>query len=426
MTEITNPHTLLICTLGGTPKPISISLSKWKPDRVHFICSDESKTLIKEIVLNDQIDYNLNPGQYESTVVEDPQNFSSCVEQLRKVESEVHRWRSRGDNYIVIVDFTGGTKCMSAALALAARRWQCQFSYVGGMVRNKDGLGIVVSGNELVTHSYNPWVELGYQIIEDAVTLFNGGSRTAASQVLEEAIKNMDASSTKRKLSTLKQLVDAHIAWDQFDFKKAVKSFKNANKNVSDLEMIFGTESGISNKIKKGLVLVTELTKCTPPCKEWIIELLNNAQRRAHEERFDDAVARLYRATEAIAQWQLMKEYNITDTSKVPLNKIPKLLRDKWENKQKKDYITISLQDSYLLLETLDDQIGKQFFEQNWHVDNDHKSSPLTTRNNSILAHGYEPVTKKTYDKIMEGLKTLFSDCQNPSNDYQWNLPSTA
>ncbi|OQX91368.1 MAG: hypothetical protein B6D58_08485, partial [candidate division Zixibacteria bacterium 4484_95] len=54
----------------------------------------------------------------------------------------------------IVIDLTGGTKQMSAALALAATEQGLKVSYVGGEERTKDGLGTVVSGTEKIYYKY--------------------------------------------------------------------------------------------------------------------------------------------------------------------------------------------------------------------------------------------------------------------------------
>jgi len=58
---------------------------------------------------------------------------------------------------IFVADFTGGTKTMSVALALATVQAVGRYTYVGGTERTKDGPGMVVDGKERMLHQANPW-----------------------------------------------------------------------------------------------------------------------------------------------------------------------------------------------------------------------------------------------------------------------------
>jgi hypothetical protein len=74
----------------------------------------------------------LDAGRYDSFELPDGQDLASCLDRFRQLTPEVSAWAARGPGFQVVVDFTGGTKCMSASIGLQASRWPCLFSYVGG------------------------------------------------------------------------------------------------------------------------------------------------------------------------------------------------------------------------------------------------------------------------------------------------------
>lgn len=75
---------------------------------------------------------SLDAGRYYLFELPDGQDLASCLDRLRQLTSKVAEWVARGGAFRVVVDFTGRTKCMSAAIAVHASRWPCLFSYVGG------------------------------------------------------------------------------------------------------------------------------------------------------------------------------------------------------------------------------------------------------------------------------------------------------
>ena len=90
-----------------------------------------------------------------------------------------------------------------------------------------------------------------------------------------------------------------------------------------------------------------------------LASILNNARRREDENKFDDAVARLYRSLELIAQIRLSKEYGI-DSSNVDID----VLR---QNNVDEDYLSeihisdeikFGLTADYELLAQLNDDLG--------------------------------------------------------------------
>ena len=127
-----------------------------------------------------------------------------------------------------------------------------------------------------------------------------------------------------------------------------------------------------------------------------LASILNNARRREDENKFDDAVARLYRSLELIAQIRLSKEYGI-DSSNVDID----VLR---QNNVDEDYLSeINISDEikfgltadYELLAKLNDDLGDFYLKNKKQIRN-----ILKFRNNSILAHGFDSCSKKEYDEF--------------------------
>jgi CRISPR-associated protein (TIGR02710 family) len=140
---------------------------------------------------------------------------------------------------------------------------------------------------------------------------------------------------------------------------------------------------------------------------EVIEDLLLNAERRGTQRRYDDAVGRIYRATELFAQIFLFQNYSIV-TGNVDLDRIPPEVADMLMLKSKgsaKKSIKLGLVDSYRLLAELDDthQIGRLYKEQEKRL-----WSALEIRNSSILAHGVRPVHSAQYQSVHEALVTNF------------------
>lgn len=127
----------------------------------------------------------------------------------------------------------------------------------------------------------------------------------------------------------------------------------------------------------------------------WIADLINNAKRRGDiEHKFDDAVARLYRTVELIAQYRLRKEYKL-EPSNLNVESIPQVLREKWGITKADEKIKIALEGDYELLAAKGDSIGKKFTEDKEF------GGLLSKRNCSILAHGLEPLNKEVYQKLL-------------------------
>ena len=62
------------------------------------------------------------------------------------------------------------------------------------------------------------------------------------------------------------------------------------------------------------------------------------------------------------------------------------------------------LRDDYLLLQTLNDDLGKDFLEMGL---DDREKSPLVSRNQSILAHGFAPAGDKVFAQLWDAALRL-------------------
>jgi CRISPR-associated protein (TIGR02710 family) len=411
---------LLVCTVGGAPRPVALSIIQHKPKRVLFIASKESKSQIsrqgfkKRNESTREIDgrgilqicrdekFDLDPGRYTIAEVEH-QELQSCIETVREyVRQEIDQWA--GNQPTVIFDFTGGTKLMTAALAMIGRQLPIEFSYVaskeksdGNDARDKNGLGVTLDGEENVLRLRNPWDALGYQSIETAVMLFNQGNFAAAKQIVEDHRNKVNDRCSKQQLVTWAQLFSGYLCWDQFDHKKAQQHILDVLKNFANIQrwLLRSNWQTIEVKLKKDEDFLQQLNKGSN--RNTLLDLLSNAGRRAHEGRYDDAVARMYRAIEAAAQFRL-KEHGI-DSSSVNKGQVPENLQKKWCSRFKSDEtIKLALQDDYELLNALGNPLGNRFFEKELNKE----QSPLGIRNSSILAHGFTPVSEKAYTKLRD------------------------
>jgi len=399
--------TLLICTVGGSPEPVVAALKHWRPARVCFVHTPQTKSDVEGKILSaaNQEGLDLDPGRYDLFELPDGQDLAACADRLRQLTPEVEQWAARGEGYQVAVDFTGGTKCMSAAIALHARRWPCLFSYVGGAERTKEGVGVVVSGSEKVLFHSNPWDALGYQAVEDFVVLFDQHAFAAAARAVATAKVRTGRPDRARELSALEQLGNAMDAWDRFDHRGAQSFFGNVKKGGNDLRGALGPSR--ANEILEGVSRCVEhlddVVRVPPPSRNHFLDLLANARRRRDEGRIDDGVARLYRAIEALAQTALKDSYGIDETGKIPIGRIPEPLRLEWAPRSRAGLVRIGLQEAYVLLGALGDPLGKRFREAGL----DSPESCLNARNCSIMAHGFERAPLVIFDRLWDAALAL-------------------
>lgn len=388
----------MVLSVGGTPAPIILSLNQSKPEYVSFFTSRQTKKMLEGQILPA---LNFKPRFYDWIVTPNAELLLDCYSILsRQLHDLLEKWEV--DPRDVCVDYTGGTKTMSVALALATIENSCCYSYVGGDERSKGGVGVVLDGKEKMWFLQNPWDEIALSEKREASILFNKARYASAAEVLEKCIERV-GKEKKPFFNALAEMVWGFYLWDRFKHKEAkvklyrcrdtLRTFAFASQKKEVIKLVEGVEE--NTRFLEGLL------SSPKPSKFYFCDLLANAGRRAKlEQKFDDAVARLYRAIEVLAQAELREVFEI-DTSNVKEESIPAGLHEEFLTKyqEKEDAkIRIPLFASYRLLAELGSPLGKEFFK----VYEEEMKSLLDVRNSSIVAHGLDPVGGDTFDRLFE------------------------
>ncbi len=349
---------------------IAYSVKHHNADKVFFVTSRQGIVNTLPIILEKA---KLLEQKYEIIELCDPDNIQDIYENL---DAHFKKIKAQFDN--VVVDYTSGTKAMTAALAiLAALHKTKELSYITG----KRVGGIVQTGTERII-TIQPYFVAAEQEIKQAIEFFNKSQYSTTISILTQIQKTTLDPAVIERIKPLLQLAKAYDQWDKFQHRHAYKAIlKIKNPQLNQNKRFLGN-------------LVNRLERVNEPEPYFIADLINNAQRRAQEEqKYDDAVARLYRTMELIAQYKLKRRYGV-DPSNADAQKIPKQLLKKWSLPPETKTLKLSLDKDYQLLEALGDPIG-QMFAQDKKLQN-----LLSKRNTSILAHGLEPVSKDEYNQL--------------------------
>ena len=357
------------------------------PDLICFFGSRKSKSTIDTLkqIFNESNDEDFD-DYFETKFIEND-NIDEFKDYFFEFKSKILELE---DDYKIIIDYTSGTKTMTMAAAFASMIFRKELFFVSGKREN----GIVVKGTEecVPQNLYQVYDELMINKIKD---LFNNNRFEAGKVLVDEII---DTNEDKEVFS---KLFDAYYYFDSVNHEKALEVFdikefqkawpdltKQFQLNIKALNIMNTFNQNSSNgptdhNLKKYYMLAS---------------ILNNARRREDENKFDDAVARLYRSLELIAQIRLSKEYGI-DSSNVDID----VLR---QNNVDEDYLSeihisdeikFGLTADYELLAQLNDDLGDFYLENKNQIRN-----ILKFRNNSILAHGFDSCSKKEYDEFSE------------------------
>ncbi|MEW6448144.1 MAG: TIGR02710 family CRISPR-associated CARF protein [Bacillota bacterium] len=382
---------ILVISVGGSCEPVVNACRELRPDFIYFFCSggpkgssltidgpgepcgDEKKAVAHQL--------GLQPDAYRKIEVADPDDLNACYRAVREVGAEITA--RFGPDAEVVANYTGGTKTMSVALALFA----------------------IIEGNWSLTLNKGPRRDLvkvragdmpvlvGKQAV--ALTLLRNQAREflkryaydMADAVLAQATANQPLSgSYQDELLRARRLCQAFHSWDVFDHVRA-------------LELLQVTGGRHCAPFIEALLDVSGKGRATG--YEQVVDLIFNAHRRAAQGRYDDCVARLYRALEMLAQVRLQKEWGI-ETGNVELAKLPEHLRARYSQLADADgRIRLPLRKAYDLLAELGDPVGRLWQESQGPI-----VAALEGRNNSILAHGVQPLHREnyeTYAAVIEG-----------------------
>lgn len=406
----------LIISVGGSLEPVICSIKYHAPENIIFFTSVETEPQVIEILKNIELQAIKST---DKIVTSSAENIHACLcSLLNSLPGILSRWKPTPEE--IIVDYTGGTKSMSAAIVLATIKYSKRFSFIGGEKRNKEGIGVVIAGQEKALILGNPWDELAIEEKKNISLLFNNGRYLAAKEAAHEARKKVSLRQ-KPFWETLENLTEAYYQWDSFDYenanhqlkkvvhelKKCASQIPNNNQLLTLLEkveenqkflqiLITGSENEVKTEKGAEKTLEREIKK-----EEYrLLDLLANAKRRAEiEKRYDDAIVRIYRAIEKRAQIELIK-YGL-DASNIDLNLVPQRIRNEIKEKhtdQQTNKIKVPLYASYKILQAKEEEkglssIGHKFFDQ-------YKSiirPLLDLRNNSIIIHGKNSLTEEKY-----------------------------
>lgn len=424
----------LILSCGGSPEPLIFCIEDYEPDFTYFLCSNDSVDIAHDIAKN----CNLGDNQFNVKVVKNHECLEDCFAKSREVIKEL---QSKYDN--VHVDFTGGTKPMVSGLVLAAIGEECTYSYVGSKnseSRDKDGLGVVQNGFESIKDQRDPYDVFAVMEFNRGMDFFNRYQFEAAKVNFDEACKKLESENLREIAELFSRIVDVYDSWDKFNnlykkkpIKTAFYNILNDIENSDNLKRYFEQEhpdflSQIKNNheflelkvSRKGMIELDNV-------KYYLPDLLNNAYRRIEEGKYDDAVARLYRTIELIAQLGLTDEGLIKSEVlmqnkefKIDLNIIDKLDDDEIKSfvyqlreyekalRYGKSHIGIGSDQSYRLLSKCDIDYACDYLKDKKLKTN------VGSRNGSILAHGLNPIDKKKanklYSQVLSYAKRAFPD----------------
>ncbi|WP_298534912.1 hypothetical protein [uncultured Methanobrevibacter sp.] len=425
---------------------------------------------------------DLNDERIFLTEISDAEDLEISFDISQKVISKF----DDADKYEVFVDFTGGTKPMVSGMVLSVIEGDYSnfmLCYVGSIddeSRNKIGVGNVQSGKEFIKRQINPYQSRAITEFKRGINFFNQYQFEGAELNFKNAnknfksiiknkesqeemgdvsvsnhISNVDVETIKNNRSLALrciEFVEFYNKWDLFNdefgrntllsqkIEEIIEKIENSDYLINLFE---GTD--FYNQIKLNhefLKIKIENEDLSLRLKFYLADLLNNSCRRYKEGKYNDAVARLYRANELISQIKLFEKdlyfdekirndlefilsidkilanvgkYNYIDAENIIKRnfRASKEEREKFKALYGKNYdihgeLKLANDQNYDLLEVFGFEKTKEFEKFN---------CSLKSRNTSILAHGLNPIKKNTakklYNNTLEYASGFFPDLED-------------
>lgn len=420
MNEQINKVRAVLVSVGGSSEPILFTLKKFKPEFVWYFCSlsSENKKIEGSIEKVKEIHKQLEWNPVEDYIeVEKCEELGDCYKLLRKKIPELlKKWNVKPEE--VVVDYTGGTKTMSAALVLAGVELFKQFIYIGGEQRDKGGLGVVIGGKERFLYQQNPWDELAVREIERAKFLWDNCIFESAGEVIN---KVADKVQYTKRFKTIAEVALGLAERHRLNFKNAVHNLGKAKEHIQDL-YDGKDDSGLIDFVEQCVRICGECSKGRP--NEILLrELIDNAIRTAKQGRYEDASARLYRAMEMQGQLWLEKVSGgvFVNGMAKRIENVPDKIKEQFlksnssRTTNEPTEIKLALEDLFraiVMYEEIktaeqNEQFGEIFERARKVVDdissgikNSKWRDATQSRNSSILGHGVTPIGKDGFEKI--------------------------
>lgn len=322
----------------------------------------------------------------------------------------------------VLLDFTSGTKAMSAALVAVGRDLGADnFLYVSGP-RDPES-GRVVESQTVESVARAP-LTLGVRI-EQLLVLFANHRFSAIEREAENLIavaKEQRSHHRRRDIEAIRDLAVICDLWDRFQWDRSKRLLDEmGEKRRGKLE----AAGWLASDLRRWNEHVSRVVESEVGADR-LVDLLANAERRHRDGAHDDAVSRCYRLCEYIAQVRLGEKHLgmgvklLSELSREQWSSLPAsatrlierdYLRREADGTPQRNPLRLGLDGIHRVLEACGDEYARRFMDD---YGRDYSKlgdlgDLLKKRNKSFLAHGSRPVDHDTASKLLVWCVTLLA-----------------
>jgi CRISPR-associated protein (TIGR02710 family) len=388
---------LLIAITDHAPAAV-YTVNRLKPELLCFFAPESAKGLVESAV---QPKIETMPRKWDWIVTPDAARFMASYQAAARALPDMMRtWDVQAGE--LVVDLTGATPAMAAALSLAALPFTSRIVTIGQAAAGSDDEAITIDGQTRVWLQGNPWDEAAAQARREACEQFNRGSFAAAAALFRQTEARVSGGQ-KPMYRAFTDMAEGYDFWERFQHRQAWDKLKAAHKAL-DMASVWGGPAGLKSvlpALKQNAGFLEKLVLDPNEVKETLaLDLLAHARRRADAGHdYEAAIIALVRALEAFAQYQLFKQYKIK-TWDLQLEQLPEALRETCRTCFLSDLdgkYKLPLHDQFRALAGLGSQMGQAYLAQ-WP-----KMKPLLdAANQAVLGHGFEPVKPERFQQLYE------------------------
>ncbi len=439
----------MVISVGTSYEPIVLNICLFKPKRVLFLYTNQSVSILDKVVHHCQ----LEQVSYEKSRISE----TNPLEIYREIKKSYLEWDRPEKMYI---DFTGGTKAMSVAAAMAGAMIDVQLVYVGTTEYLSD-FRKPNPGSETLYYIVNPLSVFGDLEIEKALVLFSKHNYAGSQEKLAVLKEEIPDPNIRQELNFVYLLAKVYEAWDALDFIPSYETMVQLTHQLKRDRMMHGTfllmdmydilkrQEQILSYLQQIPALVKghknmDILQNKDIITALMFTMCQNALVREEQEKYDMATLLFYRLLEMIEQRRLAK-YNLYvskmnyktlkyDTKQCPVfvgisdSERFKIFKEKVYNIKKElfsknvgDYLPdqVSLLEGFIILQALGDAMactdGKPDINCLKRI-----RAMVYLRNNSIFAHGLGPVGNDDFQKFKKFVLGMFRQfCQLEKIDYE-------
>lgn len=428
----------MIVSVGTSYEPIVLNIQLLKPKKILFLYTEKSHRTMAKV-----IEYcKLDPTQYDKSEVSevDPMEIYREIKKF---------YLNSGKPRKMYIDFTGGTKAMSAAAALAGAMIDVQMIYCSTDDYLVD-FRKPNPGSERLIYIENPLAVFGEFEIEKAFELFDKYNFAGAKEKFSSLTESLPDPALRQQLGFVSLLAASYEAWDALDFIPAYENMIRLKKEIERDSKLHRNYllMDYSLYIDRQCLMLEHLSKI-PSLQEarnmkailddadilhaLALTIYQNAKTREEQEKYDMATLLHYRLLEMMSQRRLsvsgifpsrpdyrhityniqrfpeLKEMNLDDRIEWLSSRFRNISQTVFRRETDR-YLPspIASLDGFILLAALGDPLVGDGKLADAVTMIKRLRSMVFLRNNSIFAHGLGPVSQKDYIRFRTFVVELF------------------